>query len=106
MTVIRRTSALTVEAYAAYFDHRRRNDPDFRKSLKRESRRQARIVKEEAEIQDKQQQEDIKRVVEEALEEGFPTDLEEREAYFMEQISRGETIAADGKSPHVPWTRD
>ena len=63
-------------------------------------------MKEEAEIQDKQQQEDVKRVVEEALEEGFPTDLEEREAYFMEQISRGETIAADGRSSCDSGGRD
>jgi mitochondrial import receptor subunit TOM20 len=65
--------------------------------LKRESRRQARIAKEEAEIQGKQQQEEIKRAVEETLEEGFPTDLEEREAYFMSQISQGEEMSANGK---------
>ena len=84
-------------AYAVYFDHKRRTDPGFRKALKRESRRQARIAKEEAEIQGKQQQEEIKRAVEETLEEGFPTDLEEREAYFMSQISQGEEMSSNGK---------
>ena len=64
--------------------------------MKRESRRQARIAKEEAEIQGKQQQEEIKRAVEETLEEGFPTDLEEREAYFMTQISQGEEMSSNG----------
>lgn len=87
---------LTAIAYAVYFDHRRRTDPEFRKALKRQARRQARIAKEEAEIQGKQQQEEIKRTVEEALDEGFPTDLEEREAFFMQQISQGEALAADG----------
>lgn len=93
-------------AYAVYFDHRRRTDPEFRKSLKRQTRRQARIAQEEAEIQDKQQEEEIKKVVEEAIDEGFPTDLEEREAFFMQQISQGEALAADGmhaqSSPHCP----
>jgi mitochondrial import receptor subunit TOM20 len=84
-------------AYAVYFDYRRRNDPDFRKSLKRESRRQARIQKEEAEVQGQRQKEEIKTAVREALEEGFPTDLEEREAFFMQQIAQGEQIAAEGE---------
>jgi len=86
-------------AYAVYFDHKRRTDPGFRKALKRESKRQARIAKEEAEIQGKQQMEEIKRVVEETIEEGFPTDLEEREAYFMSQISQGEEMSSNGSDP-------
>jgi mitochondrial import receptor subunit TOM20 len=85
-------------AYAVYFDYRRRNDPDFRKSLKRESRRQARLQKEEAEVEGQRQKETIKAAVREALEEGFPTDLEEREAFFMQQIATGEQMAAEGKS--------
>lgn len=86
-------------AYAVYFDYKRRNDPEFRKALKRESRRQAKIAKEEAEIQGKQQKEEIKAAVQEAIEEGFPTDVEEREAFFMQQIAQGEALAGDGSDP-------
>ncbi|KIW90770.1 uncharacterized protein Z519_08553 [Cladophialophora bantiana CBS 173.52] len=86
-------------AYAVYFDYRRRNDPEFRKALKRESRRQARIAKEEAEFQGKQKREEIKRTVQEAIEEGFPTDIEEKEAFFMQQIAQGEAMAGDGSDP-------
>lgn len=89
-------------AYAVYFDYKRRNDPEFRKALKRESRRQARIAKEEAEIQGKQQKEEIKAAVQEAIEEGFPTDVEEREAFFMQQIAQGEALAGDGNKATVP----
>ena len=35
--------------------------------------------------------------MEETLAEGFPTDLEEREAYFMSQISQGEEMSSNGK---------
>lgn len=84
-------------AYAVYFDYKRRNDPDFRRTLKKESRRQARIQKEEAEVQGKKQKEEIKAAVREAIEEGFPTDLEEREAFFMQQIAQGEQLAAEGE---------
>jgi MAS20 protein import receptor len=83
-------------AYAAYFDHKRRTDPGFRKALKRESRRQAKLAKEEAEIQEQQQETEIKQAVEEAIEEGFPKDLEEREAFFMQQIASGEQLAGEG----------
>ncbi len=72
--------------------------------MKRESRRQARLAKEEAEIQGKQQLEEIKQAVQEAIEEGFPTEIEEREAFFMQQIANGETMAGDGMhhATHLP----
>ena len=69
--------------------------------MKRESRRQARIAKEEAETQGKQQKEEIKAAVQEALEEGFPTDIEEKEGYFMQQIAQGEALAGDGASHRI-----
>lgn len=35
-------------------------------------------------------------MVEEAKEEGFPVDVEEKEAYFMNEVARGEQLAQDG----------
>lgn len=49
-------------------------------------------------MQGKRQKEEIKAAVREALEEGFPSDLEEREAYFMQQIAQGEQMAGEGRS--------
>ena len=63
--------------YAIFFDYKRRNDPNFRKQLKKESRKQARAAKEEAEQSTIRQREAIKTAVDEAKEEGFPTDVEE-----------------------------
>lgn len=34
--------------------------------------------------------------MQEALDEGFPTDIEEKEAFFLQQISQGEQMANDG----------
>ena len=87
---------LTISAYAIYFDHKRRTDPEFRKALKKESRKEARAAKEQAEAQGAQQKEAIKIAVAEAKEEGFPTDVEDREAYFMTEVARGETLSQDG----------
>lgn len=45
--------------------------------------------------------EEIKAAVQETLEEGFPTDIEEKEAYFLQQISQGEQMANDGKEHNL-----
>ncbi|MCJ1474746.1 hypothetical protein MMC13_003406 [Lambiella insularis] len=83
-------------AYALYFDHKRQTDPEFRKALKRESRREARVARTQAEVQGAQQKEAIKAAVEVAKEEGFPTDVEDKEAYFMNEVAKGETLCQDG----------
>ena len=84
--------------YAVYFDHKRRTDPEFRKALKRESRREARAAKEEAEAQGEQQKGAIKAAVNAAKDEGFPTDVEEKEAYFMNEVGQGEVLCQDSES--------
>lgn len=83
-------------AYAIYFDHRRRTDPNFRKELKRESKRQARAAKEEAEAGAKEQRQAIRDAVARANEEGFPKDPEEVEAYFMQEVAQGEALCQQG----------
>lgn len=89
-------NSLYYTAYAVYFDHKRRSDPEFRKSLKRESRREARVAKEEAEAQGVQQKQAIENAVSEARDEGFPTDVEDKEAYFMNEVGQGEVLCQDG----------
>jgi len=87
-------------AYAVYFDHKRQTDPEFRKSLKRNNRKLAKAVKEEQEAHGAAQRDAIKQAVQRAKEEGFPVDLEEKEAYFMNQVAKGEGLCAEG-SNHV-----
>jgi len=83
-------------AYAAYFDYKRRNDPGFRKQLKKESKRTERAAKEEAEAQGAEQKKAIREAVERANEEGFPKDPEEVEAYFMQEVAQGEGMVQKG----------
>ena len=85
------------KAYAVYFDHKRRSDPGFRKALKRESRREARAAKEQAEAQGAQQKQLIRDAVDQAREEGFPTEIEDKETYFMQEVGRGEALCQDGR---------
>lgn len=99
LTIVTASVAATVGgflAYAVYFDHRRRTDPNFRKELKRESRRQARAAREKAEADKIRSREMIKEAVRAAQAEGFPRDVESKEAYFMEEVSRGEMMSQGG----------
>ncbi|KJZ79303.1 Mitochondrial import receptor subunit tom-20 [Hirsutella minnesotensis 3608] len=89
------SAAVAIVAYAAYFDYRRRSRADFRRDLRRNERRQARAEKEEAEASTRRRRDAIKARVDEAKEEGFPTGVEEREAYFNEQVNAGEILSAD-----------
>ena len=65
--------------------------------MKRESRKEARAAKEEVEAEGAQQRAAIKAAVRGAWEEGFPTDVEEKEAYFLNEISRGEALCHDSE---------
>ncbi|OAA68389.1 mitochondrial import receptor subunit [Niveomyces insectorum RCEF 264] len=82
-------------AYALYFDHRRRTQPGFRRQLRRNERLQARAEKEQAQQETVKQREVIKLAVDLAKAEGFPSSVEEKEAFFLDQVSKGEALASD-----------
>lgn len=49
------------------------------------------------EAQTSAQKQSIKDAVDTAKEEGFPDSVEEKEAYFMEQVSQGEMLSQQGE---------
>lgn len=93
------TLAAGALAYAVYFDYRRRSDPEFRKSLKKQHKKVHKAKEEEAKAAEQGQKEKIKQAVQEANEEGFPRDPEETEGYFMQEVARGEGMCQDGSDP-------
>lgn len=86
-------------AYAVYFDHRRRSDPEFRRSLKRQQKKISKQNEESAQAADRAQKERIQRLVQEANEEGFERDPEKTEQYFMQEVAKGEAMCGDGSDP-------
>lgn len=58
----------------------------------------ARAVREENEAQGALQREAIRKALARAKDEGFPTDLEEKEAFFMGQVAQGESLSSEGMS--------
>ncbi|KAF9208923.1 hypothetical protein BGZ49_007129 [Haplosporangium sp. Z 27] len=88
--------AVATIGYAIYFDSKRRNDPEFRRKLKKERKRAQKLAKEEA----KKMSNGSPQTVEEALatikDEDFPTTMEDREKFCMEQLSAGEALFTQG----------
>ncbi|KAK2751161.1 hypothetical protein FQN57_000238 [Myotisia sp. PD_48] len=85
-------------AYAIYFDYKRHADPEFRRSLKRDNRRLARAVKQESEAKGARQMAEVKDAAAAARNEPYPDSVEEREVFFMTQVSQGEALCADSSN--------
>lgn len=98
LTATAATALTAFTAYAIYFDYKRRHDVAFRRNLKKESKRQAKEAKEAEGAQQKQEKEELRRMVEEAVDEGWPSGAEEKESYFMEEVGMGERLCNQGES--------
>ncbi|KAE9965305.1 hypothetical protein BLS_007726 [Venturia inaequalis] len=91
--------ALTIVlGYAIYFDHKRRTDAEFRKTLKKESRKIEKAAKEEKEMEGRRRRTEIRAAVDRVNAEGVPKDAEEVEGYFMEEVAEGERLCQDESS--------
>lgn len=85
-------------AYAVYFDHRRRNDVTFRKSLNKKNKVVEKVVKEQEAAAEGAQKEEIKKALAKAKEDGWPTDLEEKEVSILFRVPYFETISLHFRS--------
>ncbi|GAA5794721.1 mitochondrial outer membrane translocase complex, subunit Tom20 domain-containing protein [Helicostylum pulchrum] len=84
--------------YIVYFDAKRRNNPTFRKQLRRERKEAAKASKEAEDSSKESKLMLIERVIVECAKEALPTSPEEKEAYFMENVAAGEALCAQGPS--------
>ncbi|KAI8991850.1 mitochondrial outer membrane translocase complex, subunit Tom20 domain-containing protein [Mycotypha africana] len=83
-----------------YFDYRRRNDPTFRKHLRRERKNAAKAAKEAEKHAEESRLKMIENVIIESSKEEYPTTPEAREKYFMEQIAAGEALCGKGPTAY------
>lgn len=91
------TAVTATVAYAIYFDHKRRTDVGFRKDLKRESKRQARAAKHEAQEAGDRERKELRQLVDDANDDGYPEQAEDKEQYFMTRLSEGEGLSSSGE---------
>lgn len=82
---------------AVYFDYKRRSDPDFRKALRRSVKQHLKSQRAEAEAAEAEQRRLLVLAVREAQDAGFPTDVEDKEAYFMSEVAQGEGLCQGGE---------
>ncbi|KAI3403847.1 TOM20 [Candida oxycetoniae] len=94
--IITGIAATALAGYVVYFDYQRRNSSQFRRSLRKKAVKQKKI-KEEQEKKTKQSKLDAvkKALLEDLKKNPIPTDLNEREAFFMEQVATGEQKGKD-----------
>jgi import receptor subunit TOM20 len=110
LTVAGVTLAASVVAYAAYFDYKRRNDIDFRKKLRKQKKKVDKSIAEskqaEASATSADSTEITAALMQEALEqiktEQPPQTPEEKEQYFMQQVSVGEQLSTKGPDFYMP----
>lgn len=103
LTAAASTLAVATIGYAVYFDYKRRNDPDFRKKLRKQSKQSVKVAKKELKAAAQQESMMIEKAVRDAAEPGvLPAGVQEKEAFFMEQVATGEALFAQGAAYHVP----
>ncbi|KAF9428000.1 hypothetical protein BGZ94_003637 [Podila epigama] len=90
------TIAIATVGYAIYFDSKRRSDPDFRRQLKKERKRAQKQQKEEAQKAAAKTTQTVEEVLASIKDEDFPTSMEAREKFCMEQLSAGEALFTRG----------
>ena len=89
-------AATAVVGYAIYFDYKRRSSPEFRKSLKKRASKQQKLkAKKDAESKQSKLEAVKAALIEDLKENPIPTELSEREAFFMEQVATGEEMTKD-----------
>lgn len=66
-------------------------------SLEKERKQAAKVAKESENAPQESRLKFFERVIVESAKETYPTTPEDKEKYFMEQVTAGETLAAQGK---------
>ncbi|KAF9293834.1 hypothetical protein BGZ88_004835 [Linnemannia elongata] len=90
------TLAVATVGYAIYFDQKRRNDPEFRRKLKKEKKRAMKQQKEEEKKKTTKTAQSVEEALASIKEDDFPTSMEEREKFCMDQLSTGEALFTRG----------
>ncbi|KAJ3740960.1 hypothetical protein DFH05DRAFT_1507880 [Lentinula detonsa] len=99
-------AALSIVAYAVYFDYKRRNDVDFRKKLKKDKKRVDKsIASSKASLPPDSSAvsaDELREALEQVKAEQVPASPEQKEAYFMAQVASGEQLSLKGPMFSLP----
>ncbi|KAI3645124.1 hypothetical protein MP228_011288 [Amoeboaphelidium protococcarum] len=92
--------SVSLVGYAVYFDYRRRNDAEFRRSIMKSKK----LVEQKQQEEEKQKQEELLESLQKAMDLvkaiEYPKSADERERFFMAQIQAGEKAYLTGAPVH------
>ncbi|KAL7664375.1 Mitochondrial import receptor subunit TOM20 [[Candida] zeylanoides] len=95
VTAVVSVAAAAALGYALYFDYNRRNSVQFRKSLRKKAVKHEKLAAKEEEETKKSKLDTIKKALALDLAENpIPTDLAEKESFFMQQVALGEQLGS------------
>lgn len=86
--------AVALSAYALYFDHQRRSNPEFRKELKRRVKKEAKAAQVAEEQAKRQKLEKVTQyLTQELAADPIPASATERETVFTKNVELGERLS-------------
>ncbi|KIJ56604.1 hypothetical protein M422DRAFT_773393 [Sphaerobolus stellatus SS14] len=100
VTIAAVTTVAAIVGYAVYFDHKRRNDIEFRKSLRKQQKKVHKTVSKEK-SRTAITPEDIREAYRAVKSEAFPMSVPELEQYFQETVAIGEKLVAKGEQEYL-----
>jgi len=87
--------------YCFYFDHQRRNNPEFRKGLKKQQKQIAAAAEARTKAEKEKHKKYIANALREIQNEEPPVTPEASEAYFQEHVAEAERLALLGSESHA-----
>ncbi|KAJ1939712.1 mitochondrial import receptor subunit tom20, partial [Linderina macrospora] len=95
------TAAVAAVSYAAYFDYKRRNDRQFRRKLQKDRKKAEKAAGKSAKTASGDVEEQANELLNRVAKEKLPATAEEKEQFFMAQVSKGETLCSAGPEAYA-----
>ncbi|GFZ52104.1 hypothetical protein JCM24511_09877 [Saitozyma sp. JCM 24511] len=95
------TAVTGLVGYAVYFDYMRRNNPEFRKNIRKQHKKLAAEAETRAKEERERNTKALRAALVEIQMEDQPVSPEQQEAYFQEQVAEGEKLASQGPDLYV-----
>lgn len=95
------TTLVGLLGYAVYFDYQRRNNPEFRKSLKKQEKKLQHAAEARSKVEKEKTSQALRAAAAELKAEPVPTSPEQQEAYFQEQVAEAEKFATMGPDAYI-----
>ncbi|KAJ2443076.1 mitochondrial import receptor subunit tom20, partial [Coemansia sp. RSA 2424] len=95
------TAAVAGLSYVAYFDYKRRNDRQFRRKLQRDRKKAEKTAQKVSSLSLDDINDQALELLNIVTKEKLPDSAEDKEQFFLAQVSRGETLCSAGPAGYT-----